>query len=304
MINPFLFGLFTSIVTLLIGCSGNQKYKTQLEGEEGEEGEERALIEDDPEIQRVYKAQLKALEPQRKAEEKARIEDDARNKVAVYDTPLELSPVVAAEHRAIPVALIEPIVTMARCQGEPILVSLPDELACESGNHWVYQPSLRILPPAELLLVSLRFSGLSVSLYPSLAEGERAGAKVAILPMIRQAEAKVLSLQDFYDERHIDAKAFFNGTLAHVVATVKLHAAVVRLDSGEVLWKGPVQQDMERTVPSLPLSQGRALVEAAAGIGKFEEQAYGIRFVVVQAYTQVGRTLATHVDHSLKGMMQ
>jgi hypothetical protein len=247
-------------------------------------------------IEQYYKAQ-------RKAQEKAVLEEEAKKKEGVHDTPLDLTPVVAAEHRNIPVALVEPMITMARCEGTPILVSLPDEFACEGDNHWVYQPSQRILPPADLLLVSLRFTGLSVSSYPSLAEAKQAGAKAAILTVIAQADATVLRLKDFYKERHIDADDRSNGTLSRAIATVKMHAAVVRLDSGQILWKGSVQQVMEQTLQSLPLADGRAPIESAAGTGLFEVEAYGLRSVVIQAYTQVARSIAKQVDKSLIGMI-
>ena len=202
------------------------------------------------------------------------------------------------------VGLIDPIVTMSRCAGDPILVSLPDEFACESGKQWTYQPSQRILPPAELLLVSLRFTGLSVSLYPSLADAKQAGSKIAILTVITQADAKVLGLKDFYKERQIDGKDESNGDLSRAISTVKLHAALVWLDSGRMLWKGTIQHSMEQTVQSLPLAEGQAKIESAAGIGTFEPAAYGIRSVVVQTYTQVARTLAKQVDTSFSEVVR
>jgi hypothetical protein len=248
-------------------------------------------------MERYYQAQ-------REAQQKASAEEEVEKKERQYTTPLEFSQIKSAVHKDIPIALVEPIIVLPRCEGDPILVSLPDEIACERGSHWIYQPSQNILPPADLLLVSLRFTGLSVSSHPSLAEAKQAGAKAAILTVITQADATVKRLRDFYKERHIDADDPSNDALSRVIGTVKMHATVVRLDSGQILWKGPVQQVMERTVPSLPLAEGRALIEAAAGTGRFETQAYGVRSVVVQAYTQVARTLATHVDESLKGMIQ
>jgi hypothetical protein len=203
---------------------------------------------------------------------------------------------------SIPVALVEPLVALPRCDGEMILVSLPDEAACESGKQWVYQPSQRILPPGEMLLVSLKFTGVRVALYPSLVAAKQAGAKVAILTILRKADAVVWQLSDFHKMRRLSDVNAFEGSLSRAIATVKLYAVMVRLDSGQILWKGPVEQVMERTVPSLPLAEGRARVESFAGIGKFEFEAYALRSVVVQAYTQVARTLAKQVDTSLREM--
>ena len=241
---------------------------------------------------------------QREAQQRASADEEVEKKERQYTTPLDFSQITSAVHKDIPIALVEPIIVLPRCEGDLVLVSLPDEVACERDSRWIYQPSQRILPPPELLLVSLRFTGLSVSLYPSLADAKQAGAKAAILTVITQADAKVLSLKEFYKERHIDAKDESNGALARAVATVKLHAAIVSLNSGQILWKGTVHHAMEQTVMGLPLDDGRAQIESAAGIGTFEPAAYGIRSVVVQAYTQVARTLATQVDGSLKEMIR
>jgi hypothetical protein len=139
-----------------------------------------------------------------------------------------------------------------------------------------------------------------VSLYPSLAEAKQGGAKVAIMPVLTQADASLLSLREFYKERRVDANDLSNGSLFRAMATVKVHAAIVQLGSGQLLWKGSVQEVMEETVLSLPLVEGRTHVESGAGIGKFEVQAYEIRSVVVQAYTQAARSLAKQVNESLR----
>lgn len=243
-------------------------------------------------------------EAQREAQKKAEIEEENKKKQRVYDTPLEFSPLIAPEYRNIPIALVEPMITMARCEGDPILVSLPEEFACEEGKYWVYQPSQRMLPPADLLLVSLRFTGLSVSSSPSLSEAKKAGAKAAILTVITRADSTVWSLEDFYKERRIDAEDISDGALSRAIGTVRMHATIVRLDSGEILWKGPVQHVMEQTLRSLPLADGRAKIESAAGTGRFEVEAYGLRSLVVQAYAQAARNLAKQIDGSLKAMIQ
>lgn len=234
------------------------------------------------------------------AQKQALIEEEVEKKERLQATPLDFSQFRRALHRNIPVALIDPIVTLAHCEGDTILVSLPDEVACERGKQWVYLPSQRIIPSAEMLLVSLRFTGLAVALYSSIAEAKQAGAKVAILPVVVRADATVLSLRDFYKERHIDAEDLSDGALSRAIATVKLHAAIVRLDAGQIAWKGSVEQVMEQTVLTLPIAESRGFVESGAGIGKFEVQAYGVRSVIVQAYTQIARTLAKQVDESLR----
>ncbi|MDF0644461.1 MAG: hypothetical protein P0111_10545 [Nitrospira sp.] len=248
-------------------------------------------------IEQYYKAQ-------REAQQQAAIAEEVKRKERAYDTELEFSPLIAPGHRLIPVALVEPMITVARCEGDPILMSLPEEFACEQGKYWVYQPSQRILPPADLLLVSLRFTGLSVSSHPSLAEARKAGAKAAILTVITRADCTVWPLKDFYRERRINADDVSNGALSRAIGTVKMHATIVRLDSGDILWKGPVLHVMEQTVPSLPLADDRAKIESAAGTGRFEMEAYGLRSVVVQAYAQAARHLAKQIDGSLKEMAQ
>lgn len=248
-------------------------------------------------VERYYKAQ-------REAQKQADAQMEIEKKEHAYATPLDFAPISSVGLKSIPIALIDPIVTISRCQGDFVLVSLPDEIACEDDSKWIYQPSQRTLPPAELLLVSLRFTGLSVSPFQSLTDAKQAGAKIAILPVITQADAKVLSLKSYYEERRIDAKDESAGAHSRIVATVKVNAVVVRIDSGQVVWKGPVEQDMEFTVLALPFSDGRARIESAAGSGTLEPQAYGIRSVVVQAYTRVAQSLVKNIDGPLNELVR
>lgn len=232
------------------------------------------------------------------------IEAEIEKKEGRYNRLLEFSSFIAPANRSIAVTLIEPMIAVARCLGDPILVSLPDEFVCEEGKLWVYQPSQRILPPDDLLLVALRSSGLSVSSYSSLTEARQAGAKVAILTVIARSDVTIWQLRDFYKQRGIDADDISKGALSRAIGTVKIYATVVRLDSGQILWKGTVQQVMERTVPSLPFADGRGKIESAAGTGRLELETYGLRLVVAESYTQAGRSLAKEVDRSLKEIIQ
>lgn len=234
----------------------------------------------------------------------AEIEAEIKRKEGSHDSILEFSSFITPDHRNIAVSLIKPMIAVARCEGNSILISLPDEFVCEESNFWVYQPSQRILPPADLLLVSLRSTGLSVSSYSSLAEARHAGAKAAVLTVITRSDVTIWQLRDFYKQRNIDADDISKGALSRAIGTVKMHATIVRLDSGQILWKGTIQQVMERTVPSLPLADGRAKIESAAGTGGLELETYGLRLVVVESYTQAGRGLAKEIDKLLKEIIQ
>ncbi len=198
---------------------------------------------------------------------------------------LNLPTVKFAKLKEISVGLVEPVQAAIDCRADTILVSLPDEVVCKIDSGWLFRPSYMVLPPSDQLLVSLRFAGLSGSAVGSLTEAKAAGYRLAILPLLLRADAKIIAPADYSGEP-------IGGKSTRVIATVKFHFVVVDLITTKVLWRGPLEQIVENLVPVPFLNESRVLIEAGAGIGEYEPQLYAMRSLVVQAYAQLGHALA------------
>lgn len=187
------------------------------------------------------------------------------------------------------VALLNPVLAILPCRAEAFLVSLPDEMICKNEDGWLFMPSLTILSPSDMLLVSLRYAGLSAALAPSLSEAKRAGARMAIMPVLMCADVKIM---EGGNRQKGDNEA------NHVVATVAFQLAIVDLETSNVLWRGHLQQSVENDLMIPWLHTAQIIVEAGAGSGQYEMQAYAMRSLLVQAYTFLGQPLAHQIQTS------
>ena len=204
-------------------------------------------------------------------------------------SPLQLPETKSPELGGVRLALIEPLQTHPSCNGEVVLISLPDEIACKEKGKWVLTSGGRILQPLSALIVSLRYAGLSTFDALSLADAKQDGARIGILPLLTRSDARISgpSLDESSSGKHMK-----------VIATVAIRFVVVDLITDAVLWQGDLEQSVEDVLPVPPLTESSKVIAAGAGIGQFEPSMYAIRSLILQAYVQLGQSLAQQLQNS------
>ncbi len=206
----------------------------------------------------------------------------------VIRTPLKTVQ-LPVEFQQIPIAMLDVIVIPhTPPDGAEIrLLSLPDEILVKEDDGWTLVPSPIIVPAAEVLLVSLRHAGLNIQPYPSVAAARDAGARFAILGVVRTA--KVI----------LEEKGFFQYQMRKAEAVVDLQASVLDLRGGKLVWTGNIRSSLQHS-PGLYINRAAMGETGFATTAVGERRAHWARTLLAQAYYHVAVDLVLRVRDALR----
>lgn len=174
---------------------------------------------------------------------------------------------------------------------ETRLVSLPDEVMIKREETWFIRPSPTVVPITDVLMLGLRYTGLSVESHQNLRDARKAGARVGILAVLTKAEAN-FAKRSFFGPNFSDVK--------EAEAVAELSVVLVALDSPRVLWAGPLRAVVRHDSIVGPNTAPVAfLTESRAGSFKSEFSVHPLRTLLAQSYFHLSQDLALRIQEIL-----
>jgi hypothetical protein len=176
---------------------------------------------------------------------------------------------------------------------ETRLVSLPDEVMIKREETWFIRPSPIVVPITDVLILGLRYTGLSVESHQNLRDARRAGARVGILAVLTKAEVNFTN------------RLFFKLNFMEAEAVAELSVVLVDLDIHRVLWAGPLRAVVRHDSIVGPNTSPVAFItESAAGSPTGELSVHPLRTLLGQSYFHLSQDLALRIQEILVARKQ
>ena|GEM_PF-3912967 len=178
---------------------------------------------------------------------------------------------------------------------ETRLVSLPDEVMIDRGETWFIRPSPIVVPITDVLMLGLRYTGLSVESHQNLRDARRGGARVGILAVLTRAEVSFSRKRGF----------LLDPTQKEAEAVAELSVVLVALDIPRVLWAGPLRTVVRHDSIVGPNTAPVAFIaEGQAGSSGSEFSVHPLRTLLAQSYFHLSQDLALRIQEILVARKQ
>ena len=173
---------------------------------------------------------------------------------------------------------------------ETRLVSLPDEVMIMRGETWFIRPSPIVVPITDVLMLGLRYTGLSVESHQNLRDARRGGARVGIFAVLTKAEVNFSRKGGFLNDP----------TQKEAEAVAELSIVLVALDTPRVLWAGPLRAVVRHDSIVGPNTGPLAYIaESQAGSFISEMYVHPLRTLLAQSYFHLSQDLALRIQEIL-----
>jgi hypothetical protein len=213
----------------------------------------------------------------------------------VVRTPLPEALKVSESIQSVSIALLPVASVLGELPegSETLLVSLPDEVMIKRGETWFIRPSPIVVPITDVLMLGLRYTGLSVESHQNLRDAKRDGARVGILAVLTKAEVNFAK------------RSFFEPDFKEAEAVAELSVVLVDLDIPRVLWAGSLRAVVRHDSIKGPITPRVAFIaEGLAGSFKSEFSVHPLRTLLAQSYFHLSQDLAIRIQEILVARKQ
>lgn len=170
-------------------------------------------------------------------------------------------------------------------EAERIALSLPDEFMVRDGDAWAMVPSRVVVPPKDVILLSLQAAGVRAAGYSSLQAARAGGADVVIACVLRQAGIRVSGRGGLLDR-----------AVRRVDAIVEMQILIVDARSSRRLWSGMLESRLSMDSGIVLPLNFTTESQALSFIG--EARAQSMRALMTQAFYHVAMDLVAVLDRT------
>lgn len=200
-------------------------------------------------------------------------------------------PVVTPSKNApnVPIALLKVMsVPQEATKGaEEFLVSFPDEVMVDVGQFVEYRPSPLLIPVTDILLIGLRYAGLTVESYSTLNAAKEAGAHIAIVAALTTSGLRMTKLEGYVYSDEGEAVAELSVAFIDLKASELLSTALLKANAPH------------KNVVHLPTRNFLLGAATTSGSIAHERRLHLARGLMVQTYFNLSVELASRLNNVL-----